>query len=223
MQNQSMLKGIISGVIITVTSALILYLLGVSNNVFKIVFVNSNKESIVMETSNAKSSFNNTPTLIQTETETTNTYKMDTQQSSIKDVMLSSLNYIVEVGTVKNVTIPIDNLGNTYSDGLSFGYALYGDTTNYREYVVNSLFSKIEGRFVLPDMYKNSTTKGVFKIIGDGENLYTSQVMTGGIEPIDFSVVISDVNRLRIEVDITDPSYRFGWHCFYVVNAILFK
>lgn len=93
-----------------------------------------------------------------------------------------------------------DNRGNTYVGGLS-GVSSAGDgIATYRDYH-NSDYSEIRGRVVVPYDYRAFNTKdNILKIYGDGIVLYSSPLMTRGVEPIDFVVDISECHSVRVEI-----------------------
>ena len=93
-----------------------------------------------------------------------------------------------------------DNRGNTYIKGLSgVSSAGYGIAT-YRDYHNND-YSEIRGRVVVPYDERGYTTEdNVLKIYGDGNLLYTSPLMTKGVEPVDFTVDISNCSNVRVEI-----------------------
>lgn len=93
-----------------------------------------------------------------------------------------------------------DNLGNTYMSGLS-GVTSAGDgIATYRDYHNND-YSEIRGRVVVPYDERGFTTEdNVLKIYGDGNLLYTSPLMTKGVEPVDFTVDISNCSNVRVEI-----------------------
>lgn len=93
-----------------------------------------------------------------------------------------------------------DNLGNTYMSGLSGVTSAYDGIATYRDYNNND-YSEIRGRVVVPYDHRGFTTEdNVLKIYGDGNLLYTSPLMTKGVEPVDFVVDISQYQSVRVEI-----------------------
>lgn len=93
-----------------------------------------------------------------------------------------------------------DNQGNTYMSGLSGVTSAYDGIATYRDYHNND-YSEIRGRVVVPYDYRGYTTEdNVLKIYGDGNLLYTSPLMTKGVEPVDFVVDISQCHSVRVEI-----------------------
>ncbi len=93
-----------------------------------------------------------------------------------------------------------DNLGNTYMSGLSGVTSAYDGIATYRDYNNND-YSEIRGRVVVPYDHRGFTTEdNVLKIYGDGNLLYTSPLMTKGVEPVDFVVDISQCQSVRVEI-----------------------
>lgn len=108
---------------------------------------------------------------------------------------LETSDYLMyEYDTVK------DNLGNTYVGGLSGKTSAYDGIATYRDYHNND-YSEIRGRVVVPYDHRGYTTEdNVLKIYGDGNLLYTSPLMTKGVEPVDFVVDISQCHSVRVEI-----------------------
>lgn len=98
--------------------------------------------------------------------------------------------------SVSNAFSGKDNLGNTQSNS----YTL----SNYRknswgEYKIDGQYGLLKGTFYLN--YSDRATKDTseFSVYGDGELLYTGTV-TNGVNPIDFSINIEGVQKLKISV-----------------------
>ena len=89
-----------------------------------------------------------------------------------------------------------DNLGNVYASGVG-GRSSYGE--NWQEYYVHQHYKKIQGRIILDyDKRSENYDDTYVKIYGDDTLLYTSPLITAGQEPVDFSVVIENVSRVKI-------------------------
>lgn len=98
----------------------------------------------------------------------------------------------------------IDNLGNGDATGLKFKLRTYipVDIKSSVTYLVGGMYDTLTGSFVLHENSKNLTGEnyGVQLLIYcDGELSYKSELMQGGIKPIDINVDISDVDELKIE------------------------
>ena len=94
-----------------------------------------------------------------------------------------------------------DNLGNTYTGGLAGVTSGYDGWAIYRDYRNNNTYKEIRGRVVVPyDKRGFTTNDNVLKIYGDGNLLYTSPLMTKGVEPVDFVVDISKCHSVRVEI-----------------------
>ena len=87
-----------------------------------------------------------------------------------------------------------DNLGGTHS------YAFGAKERNYHSYFLNGNYSKIKGTLFMDYEDKDYNHRTLFYIYGDGELLYSEDIQ-GGENPIDFSVDISGVKILRIEMN----------------------
>lgn len=93
------------------------------------------------------------------------------------------------------------NTEETYQNGMKYGiYHYLGNGWAYNEYLLNSEYKQIQGKFVLTQASKNSNIKAALEIYGDDKLLYTSQKMTGGVLPIDFNIDISNVKILRVKI-----------------------
>lgn len=95
-----------------------------------------------------------------------------------------------------------DNLGNTYFDALTTNS--YSD--GWQTYKINGMYSKMKGRIILPYEYRTINYESRIKIYCDDKLKYTSPVITGGVEPVDFSVDLTGV--LTLKVEMTGTSYR---------------
>jgi hypothetical protein len=94
-----------------------------------------------------------------------------------------------------------DSTDNFCTRAITIGFTpSYSNQSIYADYLINKKYTKISGKFVLSYDYR-STGNGCLKIYGDNKLLYTSEVMKGGVLPIDFDVDISGVEKLRIEVN----------------------
>lgn len=94
-----------------------------------------------------------------------------------------------------------DNRGNTYLGGLAGITSGYDGWAIYRDYYNNNTYKEIRGRVVVPfDERGYTTDDNILKIYGDGNLLYTSPLMTKGVEPVDFVVDISQCHSVRVEI-----------------------
>lgn len=139
-------------------------------------------------------------------------------ESTTPSIYLSQLDPITsENASVAGVSK--DNMGNTYSDSIM----LKGLTSANAEYVLNGGYTRIKGVFALPYTAKDHGTIGILKIYGDDQLLYTSPEMTKGVEPIQFDVDITGINRLRIEKSLDlNGDLSHGWTS-YILNAGLYQ
>ncbi|MDR1615536.1 MAG: NPCBM/NEW2 domain-containing protein [Syntrophomonadaceae bacterium] len=91
-----------------------------------------------------------------------------------------------------------DNRGNKYS------YAYGGNNSDGRtswEYAVDADYNLINGTVFFPGSSPYAAGQDVrLRIYGDGELIYTSPEMTAESDPADFSVDISGVKNLRLEI-----------------------
>ena len=114
------------------------------------------------------------------------------------------------------------NVGTTYSNGLK--YSTTGSWSIARfavDYYVNKGYGSFTGSFVLHENVKSSTTGYYVRIIGDGNTLYTSNIMQVGTLPQAFSVDISNVTVLTIEAKCASGSSFYNYDCLGVVDTAL--
>lgn len=105
----------------------------------------------------------------------------------------------------------LDNFGTSYKTAIKGkGYFNDNDTVAWKYYWLDGSYHEIRGRVVLNrersylvyDSKSKSYSKAeaYLKIFGDGILLYESQAITGGCEPQDFTVDISNVSVLRVDI-----------------------
>jgi hypothetical protein len=92
-----------------------------------------------------------------------------------------------------------DNLGNSYDYGITTMYS------GWRTYYINGKYTRMKGKYVLNYGNRSSELEDRLKIYGDGELVYKSPIMTGGIHPIDFEIDLRGVLELKIS-KITVPA-----------------
>lgn len=94
-----------------------------------------------------------------------------------------------------------DNRGNKYLGGLAGVTSGYDGWATYRSFYNNNTYKEIRGRVVVPYEYRGYKTKdNILKIYGDGIVLYSSPLMTRGVEPVDFVVDISQCHSVKVEI-----------------------
>lgn len=104
-----------------------------------------------------------------------------------------------------------DNAGKTYNNGL--GIVLTGAGTGatyglsiYQEYLLNQIYSKFSGTFVLNHEYRSSNyANAKLKVYGDDKLIYESETLQKGTMPIDFNIDVSGVIKLKVEI-VNDSS-----------------
>lgn len=132
-------------------------------------------------------------------------------------ILLKDLDYFnssESSGAFSTVNTIQDNLGNSYYDVVK----LYGREWN--EYRINGQYSSLKGVVALPYESRATSRKFWFKVYGDGNLLYTSPELTGGIDPIPFDIDITGVLTLKIESDHSNNDYSSS---FYLVNTGLYQ
>ena len=116
---------------------------------------------------------------------------MGKHDSSEPAVLLQDLDYFTG-SDLKTETTMKDNLGNT-----QYNCFYVKSATNV--YKLNGQYTKMSGTlFQLYDYRSKSSYESTVEIYGDGKLLYTATV-SGGIEPIDFSVDLTGVLELTVK------------------------
>lgn len=124
--------------------------------------------------------------------------------SSVPAVMLHELDYFDKKGEkFKNIDDIKDNLGNIYDKGI---YSNYVYNTNWQTYYINGKYSRMKGKYILKYDDRDSKQENRFKVYGDGNLIYNSPSMTGGVHPIDFEIDLTGVLELKVEFTSTSTS-----------------
>lgn len=90
------------------------------------------------------------------------------------------------------------NDNNEYSNGLLF-YGYKGGSVKLN-YNLSGKYDVISGTVLLPQEWKNGDyTNNFFEIYGDGKKLYTSDSVSAGFLPKDFSVKVTGVDLMVIK------------------------
>lgn len=153
---------------------------------------------------------------------------------SFEPLLITELDEFYKDGNVhKWAGIDKDNTGTSYPSGLlvneSGGYMFSGPASSEIEYLLDGKYDRMTGKVVLhydcKDIADESVAAGQIKIYGDGELLYSSDVVASGVMPQDFNLNISGVNRLKIEFlwILTPYGFDMGQIKFGVVNPIVQK
>lgn len=117
-------------------------------------------------------------------------------------------------GGFKTYGITKDNLGTVYADGIG-GINSYDE--NWQSYKLSKKYKKIEGKIIVNYDSRSRKPDNVYVKFYNGNNVfYTSPLITAGVEPIEFSVDISNVDTLKISFMGTDDIVR-------LVDVYLYK
>lgn len=126
------------------------------------------------------------------------------------DYMASSSSY----GGFKTYGIVKDNLGIVYADGIG-GRDPYDE--NWESYKLGKQYEKIEGKIIVNYNSRSRQPDDVYVKLYNGDAvIYTSPLITMGVEPIPFSKDISNVDILKISFMGTDDMVR-------LVDVYLYK
>ena len=93
----------------------------------------------------------------------------------------------------------IDNLNNSYNTC----FVSRQGTTCWNMYRLDGEFQTFKGRFCIEKEYNSQDGPNTLRIYGDNDVLLYSISISGGDDPVDFSVDISSVNYLKIEMHIS--------------------
>jgi len=125
----------------------------------------------------------------------TNSVYIGKHDSDTPVVMLNQLDYFHQSRSWFKVEFPKDNLGNTYTEGLTH----YGSTAS-RDYILDGKYSRMRGTFILRYRSRSTSGKYMLKIYGDDKLLYSFSEMTAGVRPVEFEVDLTGVLQMRIEM-----------------------
>lgn len=103
-----------------------------------------------------------------------------------------------------------DNMGNTYDKVLRLANGYHDISSTY---AINKQYNVLTGTVAVPDYYKGRTEAVHIKIYGDGKLLWEKNNITGSVKPFPFSVDITGVTDLKIQMPGNE-----GWS-FYVYAA----
>lgn len=85
-----------------------------------------------------------------------------------------------------------DNMGQTHTN------CIYDSTSDSNIYMINGQYTMLSGTFFQPFDYRSDSAKTTLKIYGDGELLFSAEMM-GGVKPIDFTVDLTGVLELEVQ------------------------
>lgn len=109
-----------------------------------------------------------------------------------------------------------DNLSNIHNSGLLF--SVYAEANLYREYMVDQKYSTLNALFSITYPSRSDHTNAYICIYGDDELIYQSDIITGGVEPIQISNLdISNVKKLKIEINSSNAQ----WSRYALYDCIL--
>lgn len=111
-----------------------------------------------------------------------------------------------------------DNLGNEYIDPMRIMRSC--QTKYWESYMLTEDYSTFSGTLFIDYEDRSSRTTCSVRVYGDGELLYSSPTMTAGVQPVDFSVDISGVDELKLEVN-GKWSSSYSWLGVYIADPYL--
>ena len=113
-----------------------------------------------------------------------------------------------------------DNLGNPHTFVLGSGdsAAWNGPESIWQSYRLGGKFDKMTGSFYLRYISRNKTKTGVLKIYGNDTLLYTSEKVTGGVDPVLFEIDLTGIDEMKVYIECND--YACGY--FQIGDATLY-
>lgn len=125
---------------------------------------------------------------------------------SFKPVLLATLDYAAQDGDFYQLDYVEDSLAASYTNAF---YANDAETSkdHRRTIVLDGQYTKMTGRVIVGHADRNKEDIGEISFYGDGELLFTSGPMGAGVEPIDFTIDLSEVQ----ELEIVATSIADGW------------
>lgn len=99
-----------------------------------------------------------------------------------------------------------DNTGAEHENGFVFLQSDYLRSSNSRElvFLTNRQFDCVSGTITVTLEAKNNTIQAKLMVYGDDDLLYTSEILKGGVLPIQFTVAITDVTQLKFVLQNID-------------------
>lgn len=132
-------------------------------------------------------------------------------------VPLTMLDYVASSssdGGFKTYGIVKDNLGTVYADGIG---GINSRRENWESYKLSKKYKKIEGKIIVNYDSRSQQSDDVYVKFYNGNDIfYTSPLITAGVEPIEFSEDISNVDTLKISFMGTNDIVR-------LVDVYLYK
>lgn len=129
----------------------------------------------------------------------------DVQSEEMMPISLFDANEYLECGFLrhyydsdKKSPAFIDNNGTEYFNGVFRVIPNFDTYNTYIECLVND-YSTFTGTIILNEAYKATNHSARIIIYGDGNVIYSSPDITRGIDPVNFSIDISNINLIRIE------------------------
>jgi len=105
----------------------------------------------------------------------------------------------------------MDNLSNSHENAIKF--RLHGNWTGssiLKEYFLGGNYDTFSGSYSMLFQSRDSAGQTTFIVFGDGELLYQSEPIGAATLPVEFSIDISSVERLGIEVQSAEI-HRDNW------------
>lgn len=102
-----------------------------------------------------------------------------------------------------------DNVGTIRGKGFVYDGDHY--YIGYRTYALNSMYESVSGVIAIPFDSRDTEGKCTVRITDGNDNqLYQSQEITGGVQPQEFEIDVSGVEKLTFEFITTEGSTQVG-------------
>ena len=109
---------------------------------------------------------------------------------------LPELNEFASSGSIKSYAGNYVRYSNT---GKMLAHTLYGNPNSWKDYYLDGKYYRLSGIWCLTDTGANTDYGYQLIVYADQERVYISPVITSGVAPIPFDVVINNCQVLRIE------------------------
>lgn len=105
----------------------------------------------------------------------------------------------------------MDNLGDSHENAIKFRlHGMWTGSSILKEYFLGGEYDTFYGSYSMLFQSRDSSGQTIFIVFGDGEILYQSEPIGSATLPVEFSIDISDVQRLGIQVQSAEL-HRDNW------------
>ena len=102
-----------------------------------------------------------------------------------------------------------DNAGVVHGKGFIYVGNYYH--VGYRTYRINGLYETITGTIAIPFEKRDTTGKCSVRILDEDDSiLYSGKEITGGVDPQEFDIDVTGIDKIKFEFIITEGSMEVG-------------